>query len=120
MGGKDRLTQGGTAPGLGEAWRKESKTCGDIKNHCAIWNSRDGLNTQWVKSTIHRTRDELRRPMTRPVVMDVAVEDKVRHRKKDIKHMKIISNLMSVFRVHERKERDKDIHVWRNDSKIPF
>lgn len=36
--------------------------------------------------------------------MGVAVEDKVRHRKKDIKHMKIISNLMSVFRVHERKE----------------
>lgn len=55
-GGKDRLTQGGAAPGLGEAWRKESKTCGDIKQHCAIWNSRDGLNTQWKA---HRIRDEL-------------------------------------------------------------
>lgn len=31
------------------------------------------------------------RPIKRPVVMDVAVEDKVRG-KKDIKHMKIISN----------------------------
>lgn len=35
--------------------------------------------------------------------MDVAVEDKVRE-KKDIKHMKIISNWTSISRVHERKK----------------